>query len=102
MHALQKKQGVVIYNTSLSKETDIRRAQFDDQSIKETAVYLRAHIMRMMHEQDELPNPVTVESLMKGQGETPPALVTFFITLDTGSSDVSLNEQNRTVGPICL
>ena len=99
---LSRKQGAVVYNTSLSKEAAIRRAQFDERSVKETAMYLRSHIIRMLHEQDALPKPVTAEAVMTGQGQTPPDLLTFFRTLYTGSSDVSRNARiERLVQSVC-
>ena len=64
---LTNKQGIVIYNASIRKETAIRRAQMDDQSIKEAAMYLRSKILSMSSEQKELPRPLTTEAVMKGK-----------------------------------
>ena len=92
---LTNKQGIVIYNASISKETAIRRAQKDDQSIKEAAMYLRSKILSMSSEQKELPRPLTTEAVMKGQGEIPQPLLTFFRTLYSGSSSISSNEKTE-------
>ena len=66
---LTNKQGIVIYNASISKEMAIRRAEMDDQSIKEAAMYLSSKILSMLSEQKELPRPLTTEAVMKGHDE---------------------------------
>ena len=92
---ISNKQGIVIHNASIDRATAIRRAYVDDHSVIETAMYLRKKILTMMSEQNDLINPVTAESLVKGQGEIPCSLLTFFRTLYTGSSSESKNEKNE-------
>ena len=70
---LSNKQGIIIYNTSISKET--ARLQMYDQSIKKAAMSLQSEIMSMMSEQDELPRPINPEAVMLEQGEPPKSLL---------------------------
>ncbi len=80
------RKGIVIYNSQLTEETAIRRADFDQYSIKEAAFYLRTLIMRMINVAEDLPEHLTAETLATGQGKTPQPLLDFFTVLYSGSS----------------
>ena len=78
------KDGLIIHNHHLTAEAAIRRANFDDNGIKEAAFYLRSFILSSKVE--TLAEPLTINSLKYGQGETPLALLQFFQVLYTGES----------------
>ncbi len=73
-----------MYNGSLSEVAAIRKATFDEYSVKETASHLRSVILGVAV--DELPDSLTADALAKGQSITPPALLDFFLQLYSGSN----------------
>ena len=79
------KTGVIIYNSRISPETAIKRANFDHASVKEVAYYLRSLILKMQQNTECLPHPITLESLTLGQGNPPIEVLDFFRVLYTGS-----------------
>ena len=88
------KTGIILYNPTLSEETAIKRANFDHNSIIETAHYLRNLVKQMEKNIGELPEPLNTETLSKGQAEPPDDLKKFFQVLYTGSSG-KLGNSNR-------
>ena len=85
------KDGLIIHNHHLTADAAIRRANFDDNGIKEAAFYLRSLILPSKVE--TLAEPLTINSLKNGQGETPLALLQFFQVLYTGESAQPENER---------
>ena len=59
------KSGIVIYHNSISEESAIRKANFDEHAVKETASYLRSVILN--EQSFELPHPLNADALGKGQ-----------------------------------
>ena len=62
----------------------IKRAYFDDNSVKEAAFHLRSLILSLTTK--SFPDPITVQSLVEDQHETPQPLIDFFNVLYTGSA----------------
>ena len=71
------KSGIVIYHNSISEESAIRKANFGEHAVKETASYLRSVILKEQY--FELPHPLNADALGKGQAKTPQTLLDFFI-----------------------
>ena len=78
------RKGVIIYSNKLSEETAIRRELFDHSLIVEVAFYPRGRVKEAEKHQD-LPETLTPDLLLKGQGDPPEELQTFFKVLYTGS-----------------
>ena len=79
------KSGIIIFNRSLSSESAIRRANFDEHNLKETALYLRSLVIGAMKTQKDLPDTLTAEALAEGQADTPRQLLEFFKMIYSGS-----------------
>ena len=63
------KSGVVIYHSSISEESAIRKASFDEHAFKETASYLRSSILNEKSS-FELHDPLTADA--RGQRQANP------------------------------
>ena len=72
---MSNKEGIIIFNQSLSEDAAVPRARFDDMSVKESACYLRSLILKMHHNQEDLPHPITAEAISAGQGVMPQPLL---------------------------
>lgn len=80
------RQGIVIYNPTLSEEATIKRANFDHNSIIKCTFYLRCLIKDAEWNLSDLPETLSVDILAKGQAKPPEDLVKFFHVLYTVSS----------------
>ena len=83
------RQGVIVYNALLSQDSAVKRANCDENSVKEAAFHLRTIIMEMQRTQQDLPHPITTDALISGQGNKPNELLDFFRVLYAGSSQPS-------------
>ena len=81
------KGGIIFYNTLLSQEEAISRANFDCSIVKEAAHYLRSQIKKCSDTVEDLPSPLTGDILKKGQCAALPELVDFFTILYGESRD---------------
>ena len=78
------KEGLILYNHLLENEQAIRRANFDENNLKETSFYLRKLILSSP--KSELPVPLSVDALEVGQANKPDELIQFFSILYTGNT----------------
>ena len=91
---------IVIYSSQLTPESAIRLACYDKHYLKETARYLRTLVLNVKKTQSCLPDPLTVEALAEGQGDTPEELFDFFRTLFAGS-ETTTERIDRQAQSIC-
>lgn len=85
------KEGIVLYNHLISPDIALKRADFDEKSLKETAFYIRKQILSS--ETADLPVPITVEAIKVGQANKPNSLTDFFNVLYTGTNKEPKSEQ---------
>ena len=99
---LSNKQGIIIYNNTLSEDTANRRAMFDHTLIVEAAFYLRGLIKNVVKRHEDLPENLNSDMLSNGQGDPPEELLTFFKVLYTGSLKAATNDKvSRLIESVC-
>lgn len=99
---LSNKQGIIIYNNTLSEDAANRRAMFDHTIIVEAAFYLRGLIKNVLKQHEDLPENLTTDMLSNGQGDPPEELLTFFKVLYTGSLKAAANDKViRLIESVC-
>ena len=97
---LSKKSGVVVYNSTLSSDVAMRRAQ-DCYNLREAAMYLRLLITESLKNRERPNEPVTVESISTDPVKTPDPLRYFFQMLYTGSESPVHDQVERHIQSVC-
>ena len=92
-HKTSNKEGLIIYHHELTPSDAKHIANFDKESVKQVASYLRSLILST--NATDLPDPLTTQALGDGQGGIPTELRDFFNVLYTGSANQPETERNQ-------